>query len=442
MFEGEIERKISDFRELGIPNYVRREGIIHMVDHTVSTVVGARRAGKSFRVMQLGTELISEQKIPSLRAICHLDFDNPILAGISAEKLPLIQKVFLKLTPELGIKSPILFLLDEIHKIRGWEHYVVDLSRNPNWKVIVTGSSSKMLREEIATELRGKAVSTEVYPLSFSEFLKFKEFRQNPLSTGGQAGIARLFDEYLSWGSYPAMPKTEDFSREALLREYFDTMILRDIIQRYSPSKPRQCIELYRYLLSNISRPHTLKGAYGYLKSKGYATSRDSVREYIHWAEDSRLIFSTPIYSQSHKEQERNYHKIYSIDWALALHNSSVWDGSISRSLENMVFLYLQKQYSRIYYYLTKSDRKEVDFITVDQKGNPVMAVQVCENLNTAETAEREVSALAAASVYFGISEALIITLNEERTIQRNGITIRVVPAAKWLLENPQDNPS
>ena len=82
---------------------------------------------------------------------------------------------------------------EEIHrKIDGWESYVIDLSRNPDWKVIVTGSSSKLLRDEIATALRGKSVSSTVYPLSFREFLKFRGFEHSPASTKGQAEVAWL----------------------------------------------------------------------------------------------------------------------------------------------------------------------------------------------------------------------------------------------------------
>jgi len=435
MFQQEIERKIADFRELGIPTYICREGVIHQADRMVSTVIGARRAGKSFRVFQLGDELIRRKVIPSLRAICHLDFDNPVLSGMHASDLINVQKVFLKVTPECDLHSPLVFILDEIHKIEGWEQYVVDLSRNPQWKVIVTGSSSRLLRDHIATELRGKAVSSAIYPLSFAEFLAFRKFAHDPASTMGQAEAARLFEDYLSWGGYPALANLEEYSREPLLREYFDTMILRDIIQRYNVSKPQQCIQLFRFLMSNISRPHTLQSAYKYLKTCDYATSRDAIRDYMHWGEDSWLFFSAPIYSHSHTEQERNYRKIYCIDWALALRNSPVWDGGTSRSLENMVYLQLRRRYSNVYYYLTKSARQEVDFLAVDNRGKAVLAVQVCLTLADPATLEREIRPLAATAKYFGIRDAIVVTMDDERTIQADGCDIRLLPAWKWLLQ-------
>ena len=175
-----------------------------------------------------------------------------------------------------------------------------------------------------------------MYPLSFAEYLRFREFKGKAASTRGQAAIRGLFDEYLKWGGYPALPGAPAYSREVILREYFDTMILKDIVLRFNVSKPRQCAQLYNYLLSLIGRPYTLKSAYDHLKQTGLATSRDAVRDYIAWAEDAWLLFSAPIHTDSRKEQERNFRKVYCIDWALAIRNSLVWDGSYARALENI----------------------------------------------------------------------------------------------------------
>ncbi len=434
MIEQEIERKIGDFRDIGLPDYFPRNGRIHWVDHMVSTIIGARRAGKSFRMMQAASEWIEQKKIQSIHHICWLDFDNPILSGIKASELPLIQSTFFKLTPDISLKTPLLFLLDEIHKVKGWEEYIIDLTRNPNWKVVVSGSSSKMLSHDIATELRGKAISTELFPLSFAEFLTFKKVKHN-LSTRGQAETRRLFDEYLIWGAYPAIANLDEYLREPVLREYFDTMILKDIIQRYNVSKPRQCIQLCRYLLSNISKPYTLQSAYRYLKQAGYATSKDAIRNYIEWTKDSWLLFSIPIFSDSLKEQERNYKKIYAIDWALANKNSQIWDGGQSRALENMIFLHLRRNWHRVHYYLTGKKRQEVDFVVVDNSGKPTMAVQVCLDISEKETIQRELESLAATANYFETKINLIITYNQEKAFSIDGVNIKAVPAWKWLLE-------
>lgn len=435
MIERELQRKIEDFRELGLPPYVPREGELHLVNRVVSTVIGARRSGKSFRVLQAADELIEKGFISSLEQVCPVDFDNAILSTVPATDLGLIQSTFLKINPGYGLKTPLVFILDEIHRIPGWEEYVIDLSRNPHWKVIVTGSSSKLLRDDIATALRGKAVSTAVYPLSFAEYLRFREFKGKAASTRGQAAIRGLFDEYLKWGGYPALPGAPVYSREVLLREYFDTMILKDIVQRFNVSRPRQCAQLYNYLLSLIGRPYTLKSAYDHLKQTGLATSRDAVRDYVAWAEDAWLLFSVPIHTDSRKEQERNFRKVYCIDWALAIRNSLVWDGSYARALENMVYLHLHRTYPRVRYYLTGSRRQEVDFLASDDRGAPVLAVQVSMDISLPDTLKRELDPLIATAAYFGTRENLIITMGQEQRFERDGVTVNAVPAWRWLLE-------
>lgn len=434
LWEPEIQRKIGDFRELGFPDYVPREGRVHLVKNAVSTIIGGRRAGKSFRALQAAAELIKEGKVPSIRAVCPLDFDNPILSEMNARELKGIPAIFLKVSPEFDLKSPLVFLFDEIHKIPGWEEAVIDIARNPHWKVIVTGSSSKLLRDEIATELRGKAISSSVFPLSFREFLKFKGCAHDIRSTKGEAEARRYFDEYLKWGAYPAIANLEEYSRAALLREYFDTMILKDIIQRYDVGKPRVCTQLLSYLLSNISKPATLQSAYAYIKGNGFSTSRDAIRDYTNWAMDSWLLFMVPLFSRSHKEQERNHKKVYCIDWGLAVQNSAVWDGSYSRALENLVFLHLVRGFPRVHFYLTKPKRQEVDFIALNTNGRPELSVQACVGIDREETLERELEPLVAAAKYLGTRSNVIVTLNQEKSYRREGVSVKVVPAWKWLL--------
>lgn len=434
MIEQELERKIADFREMGFPRYVPREGIVHLADRMVSSVIGARRSGKSFRTLQVADELIRSNYIESAAQVCAVDFDNPIFSSITARDLSAIQSTFLKVTPNLDLKTPVVFLLDEIHRIPGWEEYVIDLSRNPHWKVIVTGSSSKLLRDDIATALRGKAISSVVYPLSFREYISFNGVAKLSHSTKGQAEIRALFDEYLKWGGYPALPGVPEYSREILLREYFDAMILKDIVQRYNVSKPLHCTRLYYYLLANISRPVTHKSSYEFLKQGGHATSRDAVRDYIAWAEDAWLLFTVPIHTDSQKEQERNYKKVYCIDWALAIHNSLVWDGSYARALENMIYLQLCRSYSRIRYYLTRARRQEVDFVACNNRGKPVLAMQVSMDISHQDTLHRELNPLIAAAKYFGTKENLIITLSQERSFREEGVTVHAMPAWRWLL--------
>ncbi len=429
----EIERKIKDFRALGLPAYQRRSGKVHLVENMVSTVIGARRSGKSFRVRQVADEMLKQGLLPSIDHICPIDFDNPILSSISAGELNCIQETFLKITPGLDLQSPILFILDEIHKIANWEEYVIDLSRNQNWKVIVTGSSSKLLKDNISTALRGKAISSTIYPLDFAEFLRFSNPEHTAGSTAGNAERKRLFDQFLQWGGFPALVSLPDETKEAVLREYLDTMMLKDLIQRYNITNPNLCTAFCRYMLSNISKSHTQISMIKYLTQADFKVSKETLRDYLNWSEDSWMLFSVPIFSDSCKKQDRNYKKIYAIDWALANYNSLIWDGFLSRAFENLIYLHMRKRWSKVQYYLTR-DRAEVDFIASNQ-GKPEMAVQASLNISDPDTYAREIDPLVKTAAYFGITNNYLVTLTKEETIKQNGVTVHVVPAYKWLAE-------
>jgi predicted AAA+ superfamily ATPase len=436
MVADEIERKIRDLDEIGFPDIVPRNVIVNMAQSTVSTLIGARRSGKSYRAMQIAGELVENGTLPSIKHVCFLDFDNSILASASASDLVLIQKTFLKLRVGFDLKTPILFILDEIQKIEGWENYVVELSRNTNWIVIVTGSSSKMLGTEIATALRGKALPTWIYPLSFGEFIKFRGSHQTVGSTTGDAEAMRLFDEYLKWGGYPAIAVAQDRVKEPLLREYFDTMTLRDIIQRNSVSNPKACMFTLRTLLSMIAKPYTIKSLVAQVRAAGYMVSWETVKDYIEWGEDAQSFLSMQIFSDSHKEQQRNYSKMYAVDWAMANCNSPVWDGALSRAFENLIYLHLRRSWSRVNYYLTRSQRREIDFLAVNSNGSIEFAIQACYDISDPVTRQREVEPLIATAKYLGIRECLILTNNLQEILEIDGVTISIQPAWRWLLMN------
>ena len=436
MAEREIERKIADFRSGGIPGYVRRDGEIRIADRMVSVLTGVRRSGKSFRLLQAADEAVASGFIPSLRHVCPVDFDNPALARLAAGDLRTIQSTFLRLTPEAGLQSPLLFLLDEIDKVEGWEEYVIDLSRNPLWRVIVSGSSSRLAAGDMARALRGKAFPTVLRPLSFKEFLRFQGYGEDPASTKGAAEGLRLFDEYLTWGGYPAMSATVERFRPALLREYFDTMILRDIVERCDVSHPRLAVHLYRYLLANNAKPYTLMSAYRYLTGAGFAVGRDAVRELVQHAVDAWLLSTVPLYTRSLREQDRNYRKCYAVDWALANFNCAVWDGGQSRAFENMVYVQLAGRWPRVNYLLTSDDRQEVDFVASDDHGRPVCLVQACIDPGDESTLAREVEPLVAAADFLGLSDPVLVTRSFEKTLTIGRVSVRAVPAWRWMIQD------
>jgi uncharacterized protein len=283
--------------------------------------------------------------------------------------------------------------------------------------------------------LRGKSISTPIYPLTFREFLNFKSLSNIKYSTKGIADILRFFDEYMRYGSFPAIPTTEITTKEYLLREYFNTMILKDIIQRHNVSTPNQCITLYKYLISYMSKPFTFDSCYKYIKQTGLTTNKDAIRDFVKYAADAWFLFNIQIFSSSTKQQELNYKKSYAIDWALANFNSPVWDGYYSRAFENIIYVHLKQFYSSINYYLTKSGREEVDFVVSNKEKSPEMLIQVSLDISNIDTLNREVKALAKTAEYFKCKNNFIITYNSQKTINIGNVKISVLPVYEFLLD-------
>ena len=125
---------------------------------------------------------------------------------------------------------------------------------------------------------------------------------------------------------------------------------------------------------------------------------------------------------------------MYSIEWGLALQTSAVWAGSYTRALENLIFLHLVRSFSRVHFYFTRPKRQEVDFIALDNNGRPRLAAQVCLGLDREETLEREIEPLVTAAKYLGTSSNVILTLDQEKSFRKEGVSVSVIPAWKWLL--------
>ncbi|MBD3216616.1 MAG: AAA family ATPase [Candidatus Lokiarchaeota archaeon] len=430
----ELSRKINDLRLMGIPPFIPRNTEVLSAPRLVSVLAGPRRCGKTFRTYQEISQLIDSNWLAGIEHVCAIDFDNPHFSKLSATDLGTMRDTFLGMTQSANLRMNLLFVFDEIHRIEGWEEFVVDLSRNVSWRVMVTGSSSRLLVSDISTSLRGKSIATTLYPLSFIEYLRFRDIE--PIdSTVGRAAVKAAFSEYLEWGGFPQVAQTQLRVREALLREYFDTMILKDIIQRHNITRPRQCIALYRYLLSLIGKPYTLNSALKYLRQSGTPATASHIADYAGWADDAWFLFGAPVFTDSQAEIDRNYRKCYCVDWALAIQNSQVWDGTYSRAFENLIYMHLRRTYPRVNYYLTRRQRREVDFICIDSHGKPLTAVQACLKIGDGSVLDRELPGLVSSAKYFGITNALVVTMEEERIIELDGVRVRIVPAWRWMVE-------
>jgi predicted AAA+ superfamily ATPase len=311
------------------------------------------------------------------------------------------------------------------------------MMRTEKCEVYLTGSSARMLSREIATQMRGRALSWEMFPFSFREFLDCKEIEsEGALSTKKRLLVQKGFEAFWESGGFPEAAGLGRNLRIKTHQEYFHTILFRDLIERHDVSHPRAVTDLAHWLVDNTASLYSVNSLTGYLKSLGHKAPKSAVADYLEWFEDACFLFTVRLFDPSLARSNTNPKKVYCIDHALV---TSVSSGILVNSghlLENLVFTALRRLHPEIYYYKTRTGR-EVDFI-VPMRGRPRMLVQVCASLAEAQTRKREIAALSEAMTEQGLSVATIVTRGEDERIETGGGTIEVVPAWRFLLELPE----
>lgn len=270
-------------------------------------ISGVRRAGKSTLIKQVVKELI---KTAEARNTLMVNFEDERFYERSLAVLGQIYEAYLeKVAPD---KKPFIFL-DEVQTIDGWERFVRGLHERKEARLAVSGSSAKLLSEEFATLLTGRHVTLAVHPLSFTEFLKFKglEAKSEVEALAKRVEIRRLLDEYMEFGGFPEAVLSSEKRR--ILLSYFETVITRDIVERFKIREREKLRALAKYYLTNISSPITFNSVSRFLKSP-----LTTVERFSDYLETANLIFFVKRFSYSLKEQEKSPRKVYSVDVGLS----------------------------------------------------------------------------------------------------------------------------
>lgn len=431
-----LKTMILDFQEMPLDTGVPRHVQVDELPGKATVCFGVRRCGKS---------TLLQQKIGQLcqAGICRenilfLNFFDDRLHNLNGGNLELILEAYFALYPDKKGSETVYCFFDELQVIRDWEPFVDRIMRSEKCQVYITGSSAQMLSKEIATRMRGRALSYEVFPFSFREFLDAKGLGvSDKLTSKKKFLIQKIFEDYWTSGGFPEVTNLRTSLRTRVHQEYFQAILFRDLVERHDVSHPRAVVDLAHRLIDNIASLYTINRLTGYLHSLGHKAPKASVADYLGWFEDACFLFSVQIHDASLARRNANPKKIYCIDHAFVSSTASgilLNDGHL---LENLVFTALRRLTSEIYYHKTGKGL-EVDFLALFPDRSRRL-VQVCETLAQPETRRREVAALDAAMAELHLSQGTIVTRCESEEIVGQNGTIRVVPAWKFLLDLPDD---
>jgi len=383
----------------------------------IKVAIGMRRAGKTFFIYEHILDLLSQGI--SREQILYINFEDDRLEFLEKKQFSKLVDAFYSLYPQNHDKKCYLFF-DEVQNIEGWAQVVRRLHDTKNAEIFLTGSSAKLLSKEIATNLRGRSLSTEIWPFSFEEFLVAQNISIDRTLFGNKTRdlLFKTFQNYLTVGGFPEVSNYTTDVRQQTLQEYVDIVIYRDIIERHKISNPALIKHMIISMLHNVGRPFSVNKFYNESKSRGYETGRAILYEYAEYIEDAYLAFAIPIYDSSFRKKQTNPKKLYAIDTGLVRSLTLDYDRDLGRLFENIIFLELRRLRCEVSYYLTE-ERKEIDFIVQTPRGQKKF-FQVVWDMEDRSTYKRESEALLAGMKELNIPGE-ILTL--ESYLQK-GITI------------------
>ena len=421
---------ITNWKEFKIPALFSRNHNIDLESDFIITISGPRRAGKTFVCFQIIAELI--QKGTPKENILYINFEDNKLIGADSDDLEKLLEAYFELYNVDKDKKIYLFL-DEIQAVKNWDSWVRKIHDiNKKIKLVLTGSSSKLLSKEISTVLRGRVLNKEIFPLSFKEIVLWKGLKYDLKTVAyseNRIEIKKLFNNFIREGGYPAVTY-QKVNKEEVLQNYYESMIFKDIVERYKVEDVKKLKMLANLLLESTSKDISYSKLANKLKSIGMNTSKNTIIEFLSYFEDAYLFFQNIKYEYSQGKQLGSIKKVYFIDNGMLNTVSFKFSKDIGKLLENLVFLELRRRNKNIFY---NRDNYECDFIIQD-KEKVVQAIQVTETLNS-ENEKREVGGVLEAMKKFKLKEGFIITLDEERDIEVEGKKIKVAPVWKWLLK-------
>ncbi len=381
----------------------------------IKVITGMRRVGKSYFVKQiinyLTDEGIKQEQIIYINMeLIKFDFIRDY-KDIHAY----ISEFFKNCT-----KSKYIFI-DEVQEIEQWEKAISSFLAEEEYDIYITGSNSNLLSSELSTLISGRYIEFNIYSLSFSEFLDFREEKKQDIKTE--------FNQYLKFGGFPVIHNF-DFSEELIyqyISSLYNTILLKDVILRYNLRNIRLFTDIVKFTFSNLGQIFSSNSISKYLKNQKKNVGVETIQNYLHYLESSFLIYKVPRYDIKGKRFLDLFEKYYLGDISLKNAIIGYKDDDISGMLENIVFLKLKQDNYEVF--IGKFDDYEIDFIA-EKNGNKKY-FQVSYLLNSEKTIEREFSVLEKIKDNY---PKYVITMDNLPTSDRNGITRMHI--VDFLLDN------
>lgn len=379
--------------------------------HLIKLITGPRRVGKSTHALLMLRD----------KNFAYLNFDSqPLLDAWDAN---LVMRMLDDVYPNYEY-----LLLDEVQNLDAWDLWVSELFRKGK-NLVITGSNAKMLSSEMATVLTGKYLQIEMFPFSMEEFFDWNKLDLHNLKSEQQAEGKVLTDDYMRNGGYPEVVASRQLVR-SYLDTLFDSIIWKDVAKRHNVRNITDLNNLAMYMISNFCNPLSANE----LSEELGFQSVNTTKKFMDYLHEPYLFYYMSRYNNKLKLMKKAPRKVYVVDNGFVTAKAFAVSENLGRLLENQVFVELVRRgYNTdksMFFYRSRND-KEVDFVL--RKGAHIeRLVQVCYDMSSPKTEKREVDSIVECAEELRCSNLTIVTHEEERTLEKNGYTISVVPVSKF----------
>lgn len=394
---------------IGRPHYLNQLlGVMNTPD--IKIVTGIRRSGKS-KLLRAFAKYIHQ--IDSTANIIEID-----LTKLRFEKLKEYHALN-EYAEEKYVEGVCNYLMiDEVQLCEGFELAINSLHSEEKYDIYLTGSNAFLLSSDLATLFTGRHIEIHVFPFSFKEYCTYFETAASDLQ--------EAFTDYIQTGGMSgAYPYYRPADREKYIRDVYETILIRDLVEKYKLGYPTIMKRVSQYLMDNISNISSSRNISNALANDGAGTNHMTVGNYLNYLCNSFVFYEAKRYDVKGKTYLQSLSKYYLADTGIRFAELGKRNMDWGRMMENIVFIELLRRGYEVY--VGKLYNKEIDFVAM--KGGEKIYIQVCDDITSQETFNREVSPLL--QIRDAYPKLLLARTRNEETDYEG---IRVVDIPRWLL--------
>lgn len=342
----------------------------------IKVISGQRRCGKSFLIRQIMNMLV-DKKISEKESILYINMEYGVFNFIKNHED--LFNFALKFRKNLSENKKCFLFIDEVQKIDGWEKCVNSLAQDftEDWEIFITGSNASLLSGELATLISGRYISYTLFPFSYSEFCGITESGQN----------AESFSRYMQTGGMPECFKlTDDETIRHYISNLRDSIILRDIVDRYQVRDIRLLDQLIELIVDSVGSYFSVNKLANVITSNGGKTNSVTIGNYIEYLKDVFFIHEVPRYDVAGKKILTGDRKFYINDPSFRYFSTMIRENTPGKYLENAVLLHLLREGYSVQ--AGSISGKEIDFVA--KKNNSILYVQAAYILSNENVISRE----------------------------------------------------